>query len=227
MKIVSVALALAAVGSIAAPTDAATFDTRTDFQAALGASFTDTYEAGLGYERGDDPISDAAMSSVVGQATYQSTGFADYNIILDAGSGQEYCAGCNGSFTLGFGQTSFGTAAGVFGVGLDVTASSRFEPYTAFITYGDGSTANVEIPRDGSSLSTSFFGVTSSLLIRSIAFGLPDGAATKAGYFSIDNLTIGSAAAVPEPAAWCTMILGIGAIGGAARRRRRAVAAIA
>lgn len=42
-------------------------------------------------------------------------------------------------------------------------------------------------------------------------------------YDALDNVVV--AASVPEPAAWATMLLGVGAIGFAMRRRTRAIAA--
>lgn len=39
-------------------------------------------------------------------------------------------------------------------------------------------------------------------------------------YLAFDNINYSTAAAVPEPGTWALMILGFGAIGGAARRRR-------
>jgi hypothetical protein len=40
------------------------------------------------------------------------------------------------------------------------------------------------------------------------------------GGFEFDNLTVGSPAAVPEPASWAMMIVGFGTVGAAMRRRK-------
>jgi hypothetical protein len=193
--------------AVAAPASATgtIYTSRTAFEAALGRSLTDDF--GAAYGSGFSVRSNAAMSAVLNQTTFQSTAYTDLNIV----SGGRYCAGCNGSFTLGFAATSFGTAAGVFGVGADLVYSSG---YTAFVTYGDGSTENVATP-----VGSSFFGITSTTGVKSIAYGLANGGTTTGGSFSIDNLTIG-ASAVPEPASWAMMIVGIGAVGATMRRRR-------
>lgn len=41
------------------------------------------------------------------------------------------------------------------------------------------------------------------------------------GGFELDNVTLGAATAVPEPATWAMMLLGIGLIGASLRTRRR------
>jgi len=208
------ATAISGIAALALPgvASATIYIDRATFSASLGASFTDSF--GAAYGSGLSYRTDAAMSAVVGQTTFSSTGFANMNII-EAG---RYCAGCNGSFLLGFDRTSYGSATGVFGVGIDFI--SRFAPYyTAFITYGDGLTQNVALGSEG------FFGVTSAVAIKSIAFGLASGATTRLGSISIDNLTIGEAlravGAVPEPATWAMMAIGVGLIGVAMRRRQK------
>lgn len=45
------------------------------------------------------------------------------------------------------------------------------------------------------------------------------------GGFELDNVTIGTAAAVPEPANWAMLIAGFGLVGAAARRRRQTAVA--
>ncbi len=44
--------------------------------------------------------------------------------------------------------------------------------------------------------------------------------AGSSGFVQFDNIRLGDVAAVPEPASWAMMIVGIGAAGGALRRRR-------
>jgi hypothetical protein len=111
---------------------------------------------------------------------------------------------------------------GVGGVGLDITANSASLPYYAFITFGDGTTADVALPSG-----SSFFGVTAPELVASIHFGLSGGATTTSGSFVIDNLTIGQAdAPAPAPPATPVPALGLALLGlllgaGAFQSRRK------
>lgn len=191
------------------------FGNRAGFEATLAASVTDTY-SNPGYSFIQ---SNAAMSAVLGETDYQSTGFTNLNIV----SSGYYCAGCNGSFILSFGTTSVTDGNGVFGVGFDFANSGGF--FDALVTFGDGATQLYDLGAAGF-LPSTFWGLTSTRRISSISFG-PGGGTTTSGSFGIDNLTIGSAPSgvVPEPAAWALMISGFGLVGAAARRRRTAVSA--
>jgi len=197
---------------------AATFTERTAFEATLATSVTDDY-SNPAYQFIQ---SDAVMSAVLGETDYKSTGFTDWNIVQSGGS---YCAGCNGSFLLSFGTTSVGTLSGVFGVGFDF-GNSSLTPYHAFVTYGDGSSQDFALPSGSfaSSSLPSFFGINSNLLISSIALGLANGGTTRNGSFVLDNLTIGSVAPIPVPAALPLMLGALGAISFARKRRARAQA---
>jgi hypothetical protein len=181
---------------------AITYSDSASFTAALDKFITDDFSA-VGYAAGRDVgsslsvHSDAYMTSVVNETQYKTTGFRDLNLVGNLGNGFGYCAGCNGSFQLDFTSTTVGTAAGVFGVGLTLLSSAEPQ-YTAFVTFGDGSTANYSLPLS-SSVSNPFVGLTSNLSIRSIDFGLRDGVTTQEGQFAISNLTIGSAAIAQEP----------------------------
>ncbi len=174
------------------------FTDRAMFEAQLGTKITDDY-SNPGYDlNGPDEVdvfSDVEMSSVIGETDYVTTGFSNSNLVLFQTTNPGYCAGCNGSFRLGFTTTSIGTANGVFGVGFEFTNFGD-PSYTAFVTFGDTSSMNLALP-------SSFFGITSDLAINSIHFGLPDGGPTTEGAFAIDNLT------VPEPDAW---LLGVTAL---------------
>lgn len=198
-------------GMIASSAHAATitFTNRAAFEATLSRSFTDTYDTSRGYAPGFSITADAPFSAIVGQTRYQTTGFSNLNIIQ---SNRTYCAGCNGSFNLFFDSTTFGTADGVQAVGFDAPFNQGFD---ALVTFGDNSAQLFALTVGNVN---SFFGLTSDKLIKSIAFG-PGGQRTNSVSFVLDNLTIGNA--VPEPATWAMMILGLGMVGAAARRRRQ------
>ncbi|WP_068879038.1 PEPxxWA-CTERM sorting domain-containing protein [Phenylobacterium sp. CCH12-B4] len=80
-------------------------------------------------------------------------------------------------------------------------------------TYGDGRTEYLSATSDG------LVGLETLNLNRS---GLKSVslAANSREWWQIDNFTVGSAAAVPEPVTWAMMIMGFGGIGATLRRRR-------
>jgi hypothetical protein len=148
------------------------------FQADVTSTVTDDYQnPGYVFLQGN-----AAMNAVIGQTDYMTTGFLDWNIV----SGGVYCAGCNGSFQLSFQTTTVGTAAGVNGVGMNIQFNDPGTPYFAYITFADGTIANIQLPGAGS-----FWGVAAPERIQSIHFGLSMGGVTQGGSFGIDNLIVG------------------------------------
>jgi len=204
-----------------------TYNSLVTYQGATGATVLDTYSA-AGYAVGDvsdgagiDIHTDAHMSAVVGETDYKTTGFTNHNIIFNEGADAHYCAGCNGSFELGFTTTSVGTASGVFGVGLNFINTDPGTLYHAFVTFGDGSTADYALPLAADAATyTDFWGVTSDLSIKTIDFGLANGGVTQGGAFAIDNLRISdSPSAVPEPTSM--LLIGSGLATLFVRRRRR------
>ena len=214
----SIALAALAASALTSAANAATvtYSDRATFQTNLSRSFTDTFETNLGYRPAFTRYTSTDISAVVGQTRFLSTGFTDNNLLFGPFGNDRstnYCAGCNGSFTLFFDATTFGTASGVGGVGLDVTTNLN---YDALVTFGDNSTQVFTLARNVQS----FFGLTSDRLIKSIAFGPGGNGISTGGSTAIDNLTIGVSGAVPEPATWAMMIVGFGLIGAAARRRQ-------
>jgi hypothetical protein len=199
---------------------------RVAFEAVLAAKVVDDYSA-AGYRAGDifndnevDQHSDAHMSAVYRETLYQSTGFKDTNLVIARGSDDpNYCGGCNGSFRLSFGSTSVGDERGVFGVGFDFFNGGPYL-YSAFVTFGNGSTASYPLPIAFSSPELSgFFGITASERIQTIHFGLNGTRGDTSGHFGIDNLTIGSP--VPEPATLLLLGMGFTVVGVRQRFRRR------
>jgi len=194
---------------------------RTSFESQLSASITDDYS---GYTGGSSTIlSDAAMSAVLGETSYRTTGFTNWNIVVASGADYNYCSGCNGSYLLDFTTTSVGTAIGVFGVGLDIASAQNVFGTTAFVTFGDGSTANYAIPVANAGTGDKFWGITDDLLIASIHFGLVDGGTNTDNSIqrmAMDDLTIG-AKRVPEPGT--LLLISAGLFGLQFSRRKRAL----
>ena len=195
-------------------------DTYTDeatFQAQLGTSITDNY-TNSGYVFSQ---TDANMTAVLNETHYQSTEFPNNDLVFSGGGYEYYCAGCNGSFLLSFSQTTVGNSNGVFGVGLDLFNSSS-PLYDAFVTFGNGTTADYVLPSNSDLSTLTFWGITSSAEIESIYFGI-DGGPTGGQSFAITNLTIGEAAApVPEPTSLLLLATVVGLVGFLTGRRRLA-----
>jgi hypothetical protein len=156
-------------------------------------------------------MTDAYMNSVLGQTSYQGTMSPNRSVVTNpalwvAGNPSGYVnnflytAGCCESFRLTFTSTAVGTTQGVYGVGFDFDSMNGGQPYpySAFVTFGDGSTMEYVLPREsGSSYLNSssppfFFGITSDVLIRSIVIGGPGGSDASIDTFMMDNLTIGA-----------------------------------
>jgi hypothetical protein len=234
------ALLLAATFSVAAPVHAqyTTFTDRLVFESFLGTKDVDDFSA-PGYS---SIMSSATMNAVRGQTAFTPTQWSGFNLVM----GGAYCAGCNGSFRLGFGNTDFGGSTGVYGAGFDYLYNDNVNPYHAFVTFGDGSTANFAL-----GAGNGFIGFTSWSMISSIHLGATNGAATGQGYLMIDNLTIGESnempqetvrlftasfeeeweeevpfnnppvTTAPEPASVALMAAGLAGVAVASRRRKR------
>ena len=157
------------------------YNDRATFEAATNPGFIIDDYADPGYVFVQ---SDAAMSNVVGETDYMTTGFNNNNII----SGATYCAGCNGSFQMSFLTTSFSVPGpGVTNIGLDVVGNDQNLPYHAYLEFGDGTFEDHPLPAGAS-----FFGVVENQNgVVGIHMGLANGATTQAGSFQIDNLTLG------------------------------------
>ena len=195
------------LGFIASANATVIHNSRAIFEGTLGASITDDYEdSSYVFNQ-----SNAAMTAVLGETSYTSTGHNNINIVFNSAGSQRYCAGCNGSYLLDFTSTSVGSASGVFGAGFDIFSNlaTRDGSYYAYVTFGDASTSNYLLSNGGS-----FWGITSSLLISSIHVGMINGGTTIDGSFSHDNLTIGAAAVdAPEPVTLALLGLGLVGIG--------------
>ncbi|CAE7029175.1 unnamed protein product [Symbiodinium natans] len=165
--------------SLAAPFQQAgsqLYSDRASFEAPLTVSLVDGYD-NAAYFVGDnfnganfDSFTDAAVSAIVGETQYETTGFNNNNLIPGQSSGDPlYCAGCNGSYRLSFRTTSVGTAEGVWAVGFDIVGTAEGVRGTvAFVTYGDGSTGEFVLPEH----QDVFWGIIDCRRIASIHLGL-------------------------------------------------------
>lgn len=205
--------ALALVAAAAAQAAGTTYNSRSAFEATLGASVTDDYENPAYHSNSTLTVfSDADMSAVLNETRYHSITFPSNNMVWKSATHYQYCAGCNGEYSMDFTSTSVGTSQGVFGVGFDVLLNAPSDakglPMHALVQYGDGASEEFQLPLHqwAGETNSYFFGLTSKSLIRSISILNTGGSV---GNFSHDNLTIG-AAAVPEPSA--VLMSGAGAL---------------
>lgn len=218
IKLKKIILLLAAASLNTVAMDAAKaanlFADRSNFAAQLKNVITDDYE-NPAYQFS---MSNAEMSAVRNETRYVSTAFLNLSLIPEYDVGQHgYCAGCNGSYLMDFSATSIQQTGGVFGVGFDYVSNGA--PATVYVRYVDGTSENIAL----GTTDWGFFGLTSSHLIQSLAFGLPDGGATDQIYVMQDNLTIGqSIAAVPEPTEALMLSAGLLALAVARRRQSKA-----
>jgi hypothetical protein len=99
----------------------------------------------------------------------------------------------------------------------DIVNSGARSTNQLALTYGDGRTEYFSATTDGlAGLETLHLNRTG---LKSISI-----AAFSREWWQIDNFTVSSSAAVPEPATWAMMIMGFGGIGATLRRRRQALA---
>jgi len=208
------------------------YQSRAEFMGNVSASITDDY---TGYVTG--VYTDAGMSAVLGETTYEAVTFPNRNQvgnIFSYGDGSNYYSGCNGNFKLGFGSTSFSESGGVFGVGLDIVlhtsrrvsigdddpSNPTFEGSVA-IQFTDGSTQGILIPADIGYYERSiyFLGISDDRGIASITIGTEPLASRHS--WIIDNLTVASSAVPIPPAVW---LFGSGLLGliGIARQKKAA-----
>ncbi len=128
-------------------------------------------------------------------------------------------SGTHDILTFGSGTLNFATPTTAFG--LYVTDASDFRnPLFLDVITGTG-TLTTYVVSDGTQApngSLRFFGLTSAEAISSITFRGPG----RWDSFGYDDMIVGTAA-VPEPSTWAMMILGVGAVGGALRGRKRAL----
>lgn len=168
------------------------FSLRSQFEAVLGSIVIDDY-SDPGYS---GIMTDAFISGVVGETIYQSTGFPNFHQIPN----EYYCSGCNGSVLFTFTSTSVSAGGSVFGVGFELVGFENTKGNTAFVTFGDATTANFALPDASPTTGDLFWGITDPLGIVSIHIGLPDGGIVSDNSIqrlALDNLTVGTA---PSPA---------------------------
>ena len=100
-----------------------------------------------------------------------------------------YCCGCNGSWLLDLTSVKFGNLGPVYGVGLTIVKNAKF---WAYVTFGDDTTANVELSTGVDVDLDVFWNIHDERGIKTIHFGLKDGLPSDDGEFIIADLYIGS-----------------------------------
>jgi hypothetical protein len=127
----------------------------------------------------------------------------------------------NGELLLGgtFSDASFSGKAGASGGGLQDDSLTGTVAFTSGI-----SAADLPLASSGQSFSLAFLDISPILGVQSDG-DLGGFLARGGGLFSSELTTTGGGGGVPEPAGWALMLVGIGGVGVAMRRRARSVTA--
>ena len=220
---VVVALLSWATSTVAISTPTTYYSDRTTFLDSVRQSITDDFSDYTLSPDSPIQLTDDQMSAVLGETRYEAVSFPDLNLVGNVyvyGDGTNYCAGCNGNFTLYFDSTSFSRHDSVFGVAVDIVLhTSRHSslgdvvpgdaslPGTVLINFSNGDTDTVVVPADVGFFGpqTFFLGLTDPRGIFSMTFGIEPLADRHS--WVIDNLTV--ATQVAEPSVLALIALGL------------------
>lgn len=195
------ALTVTAFSASAASAAVVQYTDQSAYAAAAGAQTVQNFNSSaLGTTIGTTPVNFGGFSvSTTGTAVI-NPGNASYQV-----DGSRYLDVNLAAATLTF---TFANAVNSFGANFFSLNNNQAR---TFVTVG-GQTFN-PLP-----LSPSFLGFVSTTPFTSVTFSTPTSGGSN-DQFGVDNVTIGGA--VPEPATWALMILGMGAVGFAMRRAKR------
>ena len=206
MKTMLLALTALTTVAVAAPASAATiFTDRASFNAAVPTSTTETF-ANTG---GSGSTVTTAGFTVTGVSPGYRTGYYDRPAIGTYPGANAVVFNFNNAIT------SFGT---------DILGFGTYLPATLVATLSNGETFNL-LSATSRELPSTFRGFTASSAFTSVSFTETGNQNASLDYVEFDNVT-SATGAVPEPATWALMILGMGAVGFAMRRRNKVTATL-
>ncbi|MFM9852002.1 MAG: PEPxxWA-CTERM sorting domain-containing protein [Sphingomonadaceae bacterium] len=201
----------ALLSTVAAPATAAltTFTNRAAFNLAAGMTTTETFNSFT------SEISFRTTPLTVGGFSLAGFGTQFDRNFIDIPPPQFSVFNIDGTTnvnaaTTGDGGLTFSFAAPITSFGADFGAFQD-DVIRSFITAG-GITLT---PPVQSGNTVSFFGFTSDTAFSTVRFS----GSNNSDGFSIDNVSYGLTAPVPEPATWLMMLMGFGLVGGMMRRR--------
>lgn len=178
------------------PSGLAVFTDEATFLAELGDQFTDGYE-NPAYAAGDvldsasiDLFSDGAISAIESQTSYIMTNGDNITTLGAAfGGGRHFILPnlATITLTLDFTSASASTPDGVFGAGFYYNGTTT---NAVTVTLGDNSQLTCQLDSTTQTVTSLYFGVTSSESIKSFQISV--------GNFAFDDLTVGASA---QPAA--------------------------
>lgn len=177
-------------------------------------------------------LAGAAHANLLTNGGFESGDFTGWTLGGNTGSTGVTCCGFN-NFNGQGGSTYF---AALGPIGSDGTLSQTFTDHAGYLYVSsfwigsDGGTPNdfgVTGPGGLTLTTINDYPSTNGSYVHYVGYFIGSGSDTitftyrnDPGYFALDTVAVTSA--VPEPAAWALMTLGLGALGGALRTRRKA-----
>jgi hypothetical protein len=216
MKLSHLSAAAALIAAACGPAHAtlSVFTSQSSFLAQLSNSGVDTFDD-LAKSLIADPLSRTA-----GPYTYAASA-GPLSDLFPGGSGSDVWLATDNRFdTLrfsNFGPTVRGVGGLFFGTNLDGLFTAASSTLTVTATDAGGSLSQILV----NPTAATFLGFVSSSAITSLTVWVGSQGSGVAGVWpTVNNLTIGTVAAVPEPGTVALMLAGLAFTAGVARRRR-------
>ncbi|MDE2419334.1 MAG: PEP-CTERM sorting domain-containing protein [Burkholderiales bacterium] len=205
-------LLLALLSFVSIGANAGTYTDRTTFESAVNIGYKETFQSLNGTVGFTGPITLPTALTVSSPSNNLFSVGAGQSSNPTEAIGSNYPAGDYLSFDLGGNYLAFGADLFQnFGGG-----SQRSSPVTFALSFFDGATLLSSITTLVAPNGGSFIGFTSD----AGAFNRVHVLSQSGGYEVVDNVTVGTVTAVPEPETYALMLAGLGMVGTIVRRRK-------